>query len=50
VFERFRLDGSAYGVARYFARHGLTLPARDVVPSIYSVRRVTIDRPGGLLG
>jgi hypothetical protein len=30
VFERFRLDGSAYGVARYFARHGLTLPARDV--------------------
>jgi DNA invertase Pin-like site-specific DNA recombinase len=30
VFERFRLDGSAYGVARYFAQHGLTLPARDV--------------------
>jgi len=30
VFERFRLDGSAYGVARYFTRHGLTLPARDV--------------------
>ena len=30
VFERFRLDGSAYGVARSFARHGLTLPARDV--------------------
>jgi len=30
VFERFRLDGSAYAVARYFARHGLTLPARDV--------------------
>jgi hypothetical protein len=23
VFERFRLDGSAYGVARYFARHGV---------------------------
>jgi DNA invertase Pin-like site-specific DNA recombinase len=30
VFERFRLDGSSYGVARYFARHGLTLPARDM--------------------
>jgi DNA invertase Pin-like site-specific DNA recombinase len=30
VFERSRLDGSAYGVARYFARHGLTLPARAV--------------------
>ena len=28
VFERFRLEGSAYGVARYFARHGLKLPAR----------------------
>jgi DNA invertase Pin-like site-specific DNA recombinase len=30
LFERFRLDGSAYGVARYFTRHGLPLPARDV--------------------
>ena len=30
VFERFRLDGSAYAAARYFARHGLTLPARDM--------------------
>jgi DNA invertase Pin-like site-specific DNA recombinase len=30
VFERFRLDGSAYGVARYFMRHGLPLPTRDV--------------------
>ena len=28
VFERFRLEGSAYGVARYFVRHGLKLPAR----------------------
>ena len=28
VFERFRVDGAAYAVARYFARHGLTLPAR----------------------
>lgn len=31
VFERFRLDGSAYGVARYFIRHGLELPARSAV-------------------
>jgi SAM-dependent methyltransferase len=30
VFERFRLDGSAYAVARYCARHGLPLPARAV--------------------
>jgi DNA invertase Pin-like site-specific DNA recombinase len=30
VFERFRVDGSSYAVARYFARHGLPLPARDV--------------------
>jgi DNA invertase Pin-like site-specific DNA recombinase len=30
VFERFRLDGSAYAVARYFARHGLTMPVRDI--------------------
>lgn len=29
VFERFRLDGSACGVARYFIRHGLELPARS---------------------
>lgn len=29
VFERFRLDGSAYAVMRYFARHGLTIPVRD---------------------
>lgn len=28
VFERFRLDGSAYGVARYFDRHGLQMPVR----------------------
>jgi len=26
VFERFRLDGSAYAVVRYFLRHGLELP------------------------
>jgi hypothetical protein len=30
VFERFRLDGTAYGVCRYFLQHGLKLPARDV--------------------
>jgi DNA invertase Pin-like site-specific DNA recombinase len=31
VFERFRLDGSAYAVARHFIRHGLELPARGAV-------------------
>lgn len=31
VFERFRLDGSAYAVARYFIRHGLELAARSAV-------------------
>ena len=30
VFERFRLDGSAYGVSRYFAQHGLQLPSRSI--------------------
>lgn len=29
VFERFRLDGTAYGVVRYFRRVGLQLPTRD---------------------
>lgn len=29
VFERFRIDGSSYRVARYFAERGLALPARD---------------------
>jgi DNA invertase Pin-like site-specific DNA recombinase len=28
VFERFRLDGAAYSVSRYFIRHGLLLPTR----------------------
>ena len=32
VFERFRLDASAYGVSRYFADHGLPLPARSIKP------------------
>lgn len=27
VFERFRIERSAYGVMRYFMRHGLRLPA-----------------------
>jgi DNA invertase Pin-like site-specific DNA recombinase len=31
VFERFRLDGSAYGVTRYLTRHGLPLPARNIL-------------------
>jgi DNA invertase Pin-like site-specific DNA recombinase len=30
VFDRFRLDGTAYGVARYFLRHGLKIPAREL--------------------
>jgi DNA invertase Pin-like site-specific DNA recombinase len=30
VFERFRLDGSAYAITRYFARAGLMLPAYDL--------------------
>lgn len=29
VFERFRNDGSGYAVSRYFAEHGLKLPAHD---------------------
>ena len=29
VFERFRIDGSAGAVLRYFSRHGLLLPTRD---------------------
>lgn len=28
LFERFRLDGSAYAVVRYFRRHGLLFPSR----------------------
>jgi DNA invertase Pin-like site-specific DNA recombinase len=31
VFDRFRLDGSAYAAARYFIRNGLPLPARSAV-------------------
>lgn len=30
VFERFRIDGSAYGVARYFGKMGLMLPSRHL--------------------
>ncbi len=30
VFERFRLDGSAYAVARYLIRTGLKIPVRDL--------------------
>lgn len=30
VFDRFRLDGSAYAVVRYFKRQGLGLPVRSV--------------------
>jgi DNA invertase Pin-like site-specific DNA recombinase len=28
IFERFRIERSAYGVARYFIAHGLKVPAR----------------------
>jgi DNA invertase Pin-like site-specific DNA recombinase len=38
VFERFRLDGSAYAVMRYFARHGLDMPVRN--PSNRALRWV----------
>ncbi|HKY40340.1 MAG TPA: recombinase family protein [Polyangiaceae bacterium] len=34
VFERFRLDGSAYAVARYLVRHGVELPARSAVGGV----------------
>ena len=30
VFERFRLDGSAYAIARYFGRMGILLPSRSI--------------------
>lgn len=30
LFERFRLDGSACAVMRYFDRHGLKMPVRDL--------------------
>lgn len=41
VFERFRLDGSAYGVARYLARHGLKAPVRS--PAERDLRWVTVN-------
>ncbi len=30
VFDRFRIDGTARGVVRYFERHGLQVPVRGV--------------------
>lgn len=30
IFERFRLGGSVYAVVRYFERHGLQMPSRDM--------------------
>jgi DNA invertase Pin-like site-specific DNA recombinase len=30
IFERFRLDGSVYAVVRYFMRHRLQMPSRDM--------------------
>ena len=29
IFKRFRIDGSALAVVRYFVRHGLEMPRRD---------------------
>jgi DNA invertase Pin-like site-specific DNA recombinase len=29
IFERFRIDGSAYAIMRYFLRHGLQMPGCD---------------------
>lgn len=48
IFERFRIDGSTGGVLRYFARHGLRMPAREVstermrwiAPSINPVKSI----------
>jgi DNA invertase Pin-like site-specific DNA recombinase len=48
VFERFRLDGSAYRVLRYLVRHGLQLPVRHeeggdvswVAPKEFSIVRM----------
>lgn len=37
VFERFRLDGSAYAVMRYFARQGLKMAARDLTRELHWV-------------
>jgi DNA invertase Pin-like site-specific DNA recombinase len=37
VFERFRVDGTANSVARYFVRHGLKLPGHDV-PGTHPIR------------
>jgi DNA invertase Pin-like site-specific DNA recombinase len=38
VFERFRLEGSAYAVLRYFMRNGLKLPMRE--PGTHQLRQV----------
>ncbi|WPB72629.1 recombinase family protein [Archangium violaceum] len=38
VFERFRLEGSAYAVLRYFMKNGLKLPMRE--PGTHQLRQV----------
>ncbi|PTL78642.1 recombinase family protein, partial [Vitiosangium sp. GDMCC 1.1324] len=38
VFERFRLEGSAYAVLRYFMKNGLSLPMRE--PGTHQLRQV----------
>jgi len=48
MFERFRIDGSTGAVLRYFARHGLRMPARAgqsdvlrwIAPSINPVKSI----------
>lgn len=40
IFERFRLDGSAYAVTRYFVGAGLQLPVQDM-----TCRQITWQRP-----
>jgi len=47
LFERFRLDGSAYGVARYFRKQGLLFPSRLAVkdaPAEMQWKRLTPAR------
>jgi DNA invertase Pin-like site-specific DNA recombinase len=34
IFKRFRIDGSAFAVVRYFARHGLQMPGRTTTQEL----------------
>jgi DNA invertase Pin-like site-specific DNA recombinase len=46
LFERFRVDRSAHGVMRYFAAHGLRLPARR---GVAAELRWSAPRPSRIL-